>query len=193
MRVAIVAAVCAAGLISCAKTDLPTTGAPEVVRPVQTDMTTPDKALKSFWAVRDAVRKTQADLFAKHLEEYRASQGQINAVAAGALAKTFAAEVDVPETFSRDIVDVKVESESRAVIVASIKNTSAIAAGAEPSKYEEERRRDGDRYKYVLERDQTGWRVAEIWEWRAYPSPDWKKSRPDDGKPRVPSLTYYGV
>ena len=108
------------------------------------------------------------------------------------VARTFA-DVESPsvtETFSRDILEVKVESDSRAVVVAVLKNTTPIPQGAEVTKFDEERRRDGERYKYVLFKDQSGWRVAEIWEWSAYPSPHWKKSRPGDGKPTVPSLTY---
>ena len=97
------------------------------------------------------------------------------------------------ETFARDILEVKVESESRAVVVAVIKNTTPIPAGAEMTKYDEERRRDGERYRYILQRDSGSWRVAEIWEWETYPTPKWKKARPGDGKPSVPSLTYEGV
>ena len=170
---------------------MPAKAATEVV--VTLDLDTPDKALKSYWAVRDSVEAKRADLFAQDLTRYRAAEVQIAAVTEGSLGKEFAANVGAVETFARDIIDLKVESESRAVVVVVIKNTTTIPAGAEMTKYHEEQRRDGERYRYVLEKSQGGWRVAEIWEWSGYPSKDWKKVKPRDGKPQVPSLTYLGI
>ena len=95
------------------------------------------------------------------------------------------------ETFSRDLIDVKIESESRSIITTTIKNTTPIPAGAEVSKYDEESRKDGDRFKYVLEKNQAGWRLAEIWKWQSYSS-RWEKRHPGDGTPHVHSLTMDG-
>ena len=97
------------------------------------------------------------------------------------------------ESFIRDIVDVKIESESRAVIIANIKNSTPIPPGAELSKYQEQSRNEGDKYKYVLEKSQPGWQIAEIWDFKTYRSPPgWSKMVPGDGKPFVSSSTYEG-
>jgi hypothetical protein len=186
-------AVLLATLTACSKTEpLPSERKVSSVK-VNLDLATPDKALKSYWAVRDSVRSKQVELFAQNKEGYQSAEAQMSEVADGALAKNFSFDIIPFETFSRDLIDVKVESESRAVIIAVIKNSTPIPAGAEMSKFDEERRRDGERYRYILEKNQAGWRVSEVWEWSTYPSAEWKKTKPDDGKPHVPSLTYNGI
>ena len=185
-------AICLVVLPGCSNPDAPGAKAKaDAAETVQVDLATPDKALKSYWAVRDAVRKKHEKLVDGWKKDFLAAADQLSSVAHSAVFE-FKDGLGF-ETFSRDIIDVKIESESRAVVVAVIKNTTPIPAGAEPSKFDEERRRDGQRYKYVLEKGQTGWRVAEIWEWRTYPSPDWSRNRPDDGKPLTPSLTHDGI
>jgi hypothetical protein len=180
-------------LSACSKTE---TSVPEKTSAnvnVPLDLSTPDKALKSYWAVRDSVRTKKSDLAIQARSSLEAAETQLAAVADGALAKEFSARFRQPETFSRDIIDVKVESESRAVIIVVIKNSTPIPTGGEMSKYDEERRENGKRYRYVLEKAQPGWRVSEIWEWDTYPTKDWKKSMPGNGKPYVPSLTSGGI
>ena len=186
-------AVLLATLTACSKTEpLPSERKVSSVK-VNLDLATPDKALKSYWAVRDSVRSKQVELFTQNKEVYQSAAAQMSEVADGVLAKSFSFDIIPLEIFSRDLLDVKVESESRAVIIAVIKNSTPIPAGAEMSEFDEERRRDGERYRYILEKNQTGWRVSEVWEWSTYPSDAWKKIKPDDGKPHVPSLAYNGI
>lgn len=186
-------AVLLATLTACSKTEPPPSENKIAFTKVTLDLATPDRALKSYWAVRDSVRAKQLELLAQSKEGFQSAAAQMSAVADGALAKTFSINITPVETFSRDLIDVKVESESRAVIVVVIKNTTHIPAGAEISKFDEELRRDGERYRYILEKNQSDWRVSEIWEWSTYPSAEWKKMLPGDGKPRVPSLTHDGI
>jgi hypothetical protein len=180
-------------LTACSKTEQPLLERKISSTKVTLDLATPDKAIKSYWAVRDSIRAKQVELFAQNKESFHSAEAQISAVADGSLAETFSFDITPVETFSRDLIDVKVESDSRAVIVVVIKNSTPIPVGAEMSKFDEQRRRDGERYRYILEKNQSGWRVSEIWEWSTYPSAEWKKSLPRDGKPIVPSLTYNGV
>lgn len=186
-------AVILATLTACSKTDPPLSERIITSEKVNLDLATPDKALKSYWAVRDSVRAKQVEIFSQNKDRFQSAEAQMSAVADGAVAKSFSFDITPIDTFSRDLIDVKVESESRAVIVVVIKNSTPIPAGAEISKFDEELRRDGERYRYILEKNQTGWRVSEIWEWSTYPSAEWKKKLPRDGKPHVPSLTYEGV
>ena len=186
-------AVILATLTACSKTDPPLSERIITSEKVNLDLATPDKALKSYWAVRDSVRAKQVEIFSQNKDRFQSAEAQMSAVADGAVAKSFSFDITSIDTFSRDLIDVKVESESRAVIVVVIKNSTPIPAGAEISKFDEELRRDGERYRYILEKNQTGWRVSEIWEWSTYPSAEWKKKLPRDGKPHVPSLTYEGV
>ena len=192
-KLTICTAVLLVTLTACSKTEPPLPVNKVTLTKINLDLATPDKALKSYWAVRDSVRAKRAELFAQSKEGFQSAEAQMSEVADGALAKSFSFDTIPVETFLRDLIDVKVESDSRAVIVAVIKNSTPIPAGAEMSKFNEERRRDGERYRYILEKNQTGWRVSEIWEWSTYPSAEWKKTRPGDGKPNVPSLTYNGI
>ena len=161
---------------------------------VQIDLSTPDKALKSYWAVKDSVRSAGVELISKLDSEMKPYKKQVNAVTSEAIANSFFGEDNVFETFSRDIIKVDVESESRAVIFVVIRNTTAIPTGVKPSDDEEKRRRDGERYKYVVERDKTDWKVSEIWEWSKYfPENDWKKILPSDREKYAPSYTRVGI
>lgn len=154
------------------------------------DLTSPDNALKSYWAAKDEVRRA-VDLKS---DEETAFGKEVRSL----LEKVAAPGIfdfnhrPVLETFSRDIEDVDVQSETRAVIIARIKNITPIPAGAEVDEYDKKARENGERYRYVLEKSAAGWRVAELWTWSTYPKEDWKKSRPSDGKPSVPTFTFEG-
>ncbi|MDR0274126.1 MAG: hypothetical protein LBI48_02060 [Burkholderiaceae bacterium] len=161
---------------------------------VQIDLSTPDKALKSYWAVKDSVRAVSVELISKFDSDMKPYRKQVNAVTSEAITNSFFVVDNVFETFSRDIIKVDVESESRAVIFVVIRNTTAIPTGVKPSDDEEKRRRDGERYKYVVERDKTDWKVSEIWEWSKYfPENDWKKTLPSDRTSYTPSYTHDGI
>ena len=181
------------GLIACSKTEPPPSAEKHTTINVPLELATPDKALKTYWAVRDSVGVKLTEEYTMTADRAKVAQSQLGMVVDAPLLKSLTAFNLTPETFSRDILEVKVESESRAVIVAVIKNTTPLPAGGEMSKFDEERRRDGERYRYVLEKGQTGWRVSEIWGWDTYPSPGYSKKHPRDGKPYIPSLTYDGV
>ena len=180
-------------LIACTKTEPHQSekSIPEVNLTI--DLTTPDKALKSYWAVIDSVRLKRFELLEEIKDKLQSADKQLSVVADGAMVKSFSFGGATFEIFSRDLIDVKVESESRAVIIVVIKNATPIPAGAEMSTFDEERRRDGDRYRYVLEKSHAGWRVSEIWEWGTYPANEWRKISPGNGKPTVQSLTYSGI
>lgn len=164
-----------------------------VATPVDIDITTPDRAIKSYWKVQDQIRTEHLSHYKAQLPTLHRSQASAERVMTGTAFTDIKIKSGTLEIFTRDIVDVKVESESRAVIIASIKNSTLIPAGAEVSKFQEQSRNEGDKYKYVLEKSPLGWQIAEIWEFSKYTSPPgWSKIIPGDGKPYVSSLTYDG-
>ncbi len=179
-------------LAACGQKVAVAPGSPPVAT-VKVDQATPDKALKSYWAVRDSIRENSRQLNKARLQEFQAGEKQLSEVVTGDLVEDWKSKMGETETYIRDIIDVKVESDSRAAIIATIKNSTPIPAGAEISKYAEEGRRDGERYRYILEKDQTGWKVAEIWRWETFLTPDWKKLYPQDKKPSVSFLTYNAI
>lgn len=180
---------CDGSVATLPNTTAGTTGADEPSLTVPVDLATPDKALKSYWATNDAIgdhaRATQHETEAQ--KRYRSLLKQV--MMPGLVKEPTASAT---EKFSRDIESVDVQSESRAVIIARIKNTSPIPLGADVEESDLEARRNGDRYKYVLEKTGADWKVAELWEWQDYLNKDWRKVFPLDDKPSVPTLTYGG-
>ncbi|MCG3185941.1 MAG: hypothetical protein IOMNBAOH_00483 [Rhodocyclaceae bacterium] len=165
----------------------------QISTPVDIDITTPDRALKSYWKVQDQIRAEHFAHYNAQLPTFHRTQASAEKVMTGTAFNDVKVKPGTLESFTRDIIDVKVESESRAVIIASIKNSTPIPAGAELSKYQEQSRNEGDKYKYVLEKSQPGWQIAEIWDFKTYTSPPgWSKIIPGDGKPFVSSSTYEG-
>ncbi len=171
----------------------PTSAVAEGAAPVEIDMTTPDRALKSYWKVQDQIRAAYFEHDKAQLSAYHRIQAPAERVMTGAAFNGIKLKPVEFSTFIRDIIDVNVESESRAVIIASIKNSTPIPAGAELSKYDEKSRNEGEKYKYVLEKSPPGWQIAEIWDFKTYTTPpDWSRMIPGDGKPFVSTETYEG-
>ncbi len=155
------------------------------------DISTPDKAIATYWGVVDAARNQAQSTIGRNFREFRKEQDAMlsKVMTSKALPKP---SNPVFETFARDITSVDVETESRAVIVARIRNTTPLPTGAALSDYAKQARETGDQYKYVLEKDSTGWKVAEIWVFEPIIKHDWEKDVPSDSAPFVPTLTMDG-
>jgi hypothetical protein len=103
--------------------------------------------------------------------------------------EALAAETDTasrPQTFAREVVNVDMESPTRAVVLARIRNTTPIPPGATPTESDVKRRRDGEVVRYILEKDTTGWRIAQAQQ-RYIEGGEW--SNRWDTTPTVPSYS----
>jgi len=159
--------------------------APEV------DTSTPDRALKSMWAISDwrdsfllgeAQKIEQSD----EAKSWRQLSAKVNT-------KSVADGLSRPEIldkYSRDILQATVETESRAVIVAHIKNATPLPADAQLSKSQQSTREKGERVKYVLEKEKDSWKISEVWVWNEY-SNSFIKRRPDN-TPNYPVYVFRG-
>ncbi|WKL15960.1 hypothetical protein QYQ99_27240 [Comamonas testosteroni] len=156
------------------------------------DISSPDKALKSYWAVVDWKRQLTAR---QHKDILQSKQTKL-------MDETYS-KVTSPEissrqrnhevqTFDREIAEAKVETETRAVIHAVIKNSTPIPEGAEVTKSDRDRREQGNRFRYVLERGQDGWRVSEVWEYSLYHDNKWRKEYPSSTTPTVSVFVFGG-
>lgn len=171
--------------------------APEVARvedrepPPAVDSTSPDNALKSYWSVVDWRKRISKQQHEETLQsKLTASMDDAHSkVAVPAIYKRRSYPL---ETFDREIIEAKVETDTRATIHAVIKNSTPIPEGADVTNYDRKRREQGDRYRYVMERGQDGWRVAEIWEFDRYYDKKWSKTSPSSTKPSVGTLTFGG-
>lgn len=136
------------------------------------DTSTPDRALKSYWALLDwvnannhAVRKIN-----RQNADYKEGAAALKELAVPRIAGEEQAAYEAPlYVYSREIVTANVETESRAVIMATIKNATPLPAGVPLDAKAQEQREKGSPYKYVLEKDDKGWKVAEVWESGPYP------------------------
>lgn len=156
-------------LLGACKDDAPTAQR----QPLPTaDTSTPDRALKSYWALLDwtnanshAVRKIN-----RQSKDYKEGAAALKQLAVPRIAGENEEEYEAPlYVYSREIMTANVETESRAVVMATIKNVTPLPAGVQLDAQAQERREKGSPYKYVLEKDNTGWKVAEVWEAGSYP------------------------
>jgi hypothetical protein len=64
---------------------------------------------------------------------------------------------------SREIVATTFQGADRAEVLVNIKNVTPIPAGARPSQLDMETRLKGKNFKYIVVRDDDGWKIAEVW------------------------------
>jgi hypothetical protein len=134
------APILAIALLGCnAPTATSTEQAPKAVAQadIQLDFSTPDKSLKTFWQIRDRIREQERVLYSEDQPKRKEFQDGLRRATTVDVFQTLSAGLSPVDKFERDILEVKVESESRAVVTVRIRNTTPIPAGAEVSKYEE--------------------------------------------------------
>ena len=158
------------------------------------DQSSPDRALKSYWQVVDAVNKLVYERTTNGGNEFgELIYGLQDRVALGGYYSAIRSHKPILETYERDITDVEVQSQTRAVVHATIRNSTLIPEGAEVSDYDRRARKDGEKYRYVLEKDGDKWMVAEMWHFDSLLDKDWVKLLPKETKPQVSTATYEGV
>jgi hypothetical protein len=131
------------------------------------DTVSPDAAVKSWWQVRDLSLthdydhcKTLDTKTPRHLE----MDGFYAKVTDGIVLKrlTVSTYVCRKESFSREILNVKMESETRAVVLAQIKNTTPLLPNSVLEDIQKIERFEGSKYKYVVERKNNIWKISGI-------------------------------
>jgi hypothetical protein len=148
------------------------------------ELNSPDQAVKTWWKVRDSIQIERDNNCERNKEvEKSAAVAAVKDVTTGlALQSGEFDSLCVHPRFGREIVEVKVESETRAVVLAKIKATTPIPAGATPDEQDLKRRAEGDLYKYVLEKVGKDWKIAQIYSHQSYGgdpwSPEYKEPKP---------------
>ena len=132
------------------------------------DISTADRALKTYWALRDWTRQRARDRGAapEAVRKLQYEEAQMNRVLTGSLAsdpKNIASAAIQIELFSREIIEVTNQTASRAIIIANIKNVTPVPPDMQPEPFQLEERKNGKLLKYVLEKVDDGWRVARIY------------------------------
>lgn len=123
----------------------------------------PDMTVKSWWRVKDAG-------VAMYIEECRA-RVKVEAPLFAKLSELSTPDIyndrecsKAPDTYDRQITNVDVQSDTRAVVTAKIVNTTPPDEGAVLSDEDRKRKEAGDAYQYVLERKDSGseWKIAQV-------------------------------
>jgi hypothetical protein len=156
------------------------------------DLSTPDRAIRTYWALQDHVSAVRDDpttadgrLIARAMAASEKRATALNAILGGVTTGAAKAELEAPTdmfgdtarvTMYREILEVKNESETRAVVLARVKNTTPVPSGKRA--FDEEEARDGKVYRYVFEREAAGWKLAQVFsqsryskEWQPYFTP----------------------
>ena len=151
----------------------------------------PDEAVKSWWAIRDeeyrlaiAICRQERETQKKHVSE------KVEKVAAGHLLAMYKWLGCTPDIYEREIESVKVESETRGLVFATVKNVSPIPDGAVPDSYDKERRPNGEKFKYLVEKVDGQWRVSDVQIYNRFGSSTgdiWKSVYKDLAKPSYPA------
>ena len=133
--------------------------------PPAADLSTPESALKSYWAIKawekDDIRIESAKIQERNWE---AAAPYMISITTGPAKKYFEAlRNPEPEVFERTITDVSYESPDRSVILVTIRNVTPIPKDAMPAQGDVEKRARGSDFRYVFVRDNAEWKLSEIW------------------------------
>lgn len=140
---------------------------PRVEIDFEANLTSPDNALKSWWRYIDAKIEANNNRCKTVYQKMIIKDGY-SKVATGEVQEALASnKVKCNKTtYAREILEVKVETETRAVALAKITNSTPTTVT--PSAGEEKRRAEGEKYKYVIEKVGTDWRIAQVYEYTSY-------------------------
>lgn len=185
----------ATALAACSSNGAPENAVSGPQKIVNVETNSPDQTIKSWWKIRDLANEEKAkecERNSARLREHIATKYTASVFTGPALVsvqRPAQCEVDM---YSRDIVEVKVESETRAVVLATIKATTPIPAGATPAEHELKNRAEGYRYKYVLEKVGSVWKIAQIYTLQTYrtDSDPWDPLFSDSPKPYISSYVF---
>lgn len=140
----------------------------EVFYPHEVDLSTPDRAIQSYWKSVDFLNEStnvvSERVLASATPYTEPKFSTMNDAMVMHELRGFPKSDEVLPVFSRQIEDVQMQTDSRAFVVAAIKNVTPLDSSQVLSEGERELRSEGGLYKYILEKGGDSlWRVSEIW------------------------------
>lgn len=193
---ALLALACALIAVGC-RSDRSGAASPEaggaaqlVPQPPNLDLSTPDRAVQSYWVLNDSGAAVSTrypqDTITSSYRAFAPWRARWRALFTGAAKAYHEDTTRFIQTFAREVVEVELQSPTHAVVTAVVRNTSPIPAGATPTEYDIKRRRDGDTIRYILERDSLNWHLSQA-KSRAYEGAAWSSAW--EKVPYVPTST----
>lgn len=149
-----------------------------VVSAIEAANNSPDVTVKSWWRVKDASAVIRIEVCKNNLKlaaPYFAKLSQLaedQLISEGGCEKT-------PLIFDRQITKVDVQSDTRAVVTAHIRNATPPEEGAVLDADAKKAKEAGEPFQYVLERQDTknGWKITKISSFSSY-TKDWRDAYP---------------
>src|SRR5579875_1877887 len=161
--------------------------------PIQVELGSPDLAVKTWWKIRDEIEAESSDSCAKFSKEHEASE-TTNDTRLVTTGPAHVGQQPVPcaaDTYSREIKEVKVESRTRAVVLANIKPSTPLPQGATPDSTDLQNRERGFPYKYVLSKIGRDWKIEQIYRYENLGDGDpWRPVFAETPSPRIHSYVY---
>lgn len=134
--------------------------------PPEPNLFSPDNAVKSWWELNDAIDKAENEECKNGDPRLATIQAARRNLATGNTKEFFQKRPNcLLENFDRTIERASVETETRAVVIANIKNTTKIPEDSVLSKYSKDYVENGINYKYILTRESDKWYVDEVYEY----------------------------
>lgn len=147
----------------------------------------PDVTVKSWWALKDAGLRLEDELCKEGQKSWVGVDKRLRALAGDEVDTSYRCLSKSP-TYSRKIDSVDVQSETRAVVLATIKNTSPPDDRASTDSAEAAGKEKGSEFRYLLERkdSSSSWAITQV-ESRAFYSRSWE---PELQRPRPSNQIY---
>ncbi|CAB3707719.1 hypothetical protein [Achromobacter pestifer] len=158
-------------LAGCSKEESPWTRLQAATPQLKVTANTPDAAVKSWWHVRDEEERYAVAVCKELAELYRPLRSARDSVSTEGLQANLAGnEKCDQESYDREIVNVDVQSNTRALVVAHIRNSKPPTPGYVMNIDERDKKERGVRMQYLLERaDNTqAWKVAQVYDQHRY-------------------------
>jgi hypothetical protein len=155
----IIAAVLATGALLLASQFRP---GRSVSQPPAADLSTPERALKSYWTLREWVRRTQsAD--PKSAATPLTMAEAMSAVTSPSMRDSFLTRPGAVDPLGWSLERIDQVSEQRAVATARIRNLARNPALVTPTPIELFEPNLDNQIEYVLHKDGAAWKVTEVW------------------------------
>lgn len=132
--------------------------------PPSIDLSTPEKALRSYWALRGWEGDVFNEKMKLHSANFVDTLPHIQKITTGTANQFFSTLRNSPrDVLDRHIDKISEENDGRVVIFVTIRNVTPIPADAKPTETQLQRRERGQKFEYILVAEGKDWKLAEAW------------------------------
>ncbi len=155
----IIAAVLATGALLLASQVRP---GRSVSQPPTADLSTPERALKSYWTLREWVRRTQGAESASPSTPVTMAE-VMSAVTSPSMRDSYLTRPGVSDPLGWSLDKIEQTNDTQAIATARVRNLARNPAVVTPTPIELFEPSQDNQIQYVLNREGAAWRVTEVW------------------------------